>query len=691
MDAAAPALCSHCGLPLPSRPWRDQREEGSFAFCCVGCLTVSRIVGATGDAGQASWFLAKLTLAAILAGNVMLFQSLLYFASRPALGDQAWHTASWLMLVLSVAVYLLLGVPMLRVAFRAARQGRIVLELLIGTGALAAIGASAFETFRGGDRTYYDSGTMVLVFVVLGQYLDARARQRASEALPPVLEQARRPARVERDGEEREVRPELVKRGERVRVRAGEEIPVDGRVLEGSSGVHEPALTGEAFPRRVQVADYVHAGSLAVDGTLTLEASGESDTLARRIERWTREARARRAPLEIAADRFVAWFIPAVALVAAASALGWGMLGHAWAKGGLAALSVLVVACPCALGIATPMATTIAVSRAAARGVLLRSGAVLEALARVRRVAFDKTGTLTRGHPQVVGARLAEADSLAESEAWGLAASVAAGVDHPFSRAIVEAARARGAEVRPAREVRAIPGAGARGSVGGHEVLLGSDGLLAERGVSNAGLDHEVGSRDASHVGVAVDGRLVARLTLEDPPRPEAREVVERLRGMGVSSSVLSGDSPAAVAALREEVGLDGRGGLGPREKPEQVRALRQAGGPVAMVGDGMNDGPALAAADVGIAFGAASDLARQAADVAMLREDLRELPRLLALSRRTTRIVKQNLGWALGYNAVGIVLGALGLLRPVLAAAAMVLSSLLVVGNSLRLRRDPS
>ena len=680
-------ICAHCRLPLPARSYREEADGRVLQFCCFGCLTVFRLVGSSGEAGRAGWFLAKLGLAAVLSGNVMMFQSLLYFGSLDTLGEDALRTASGIMLALSVAVYLLLGVPMLRVAFRAARQGRLVLETLIAFGAMAAIGASAVETVRGGRRLYYDSGTMVLVFVVLGQYLDARSRQRAAEALSPAVERERPKVRVDRTDGAGSVSPDDVRRGERVRVRAGEEIPVDGRVLEGASDVHEPALTGESAPRLVEAGDTVYAGSVAVDGALVIEASGESETLARRIERWTEEARRRRAPVEIAADRFVSRFIPAVALIAAASWLGWGLLLGRWAEGGISALSVLVVACPCALGIATPMATTIAIARAAGRGTLLRSGAALEALDGVRTVAFDKTGTITRGRAVVRLVRLQPGTASTESEVLGLAAAIETAVDHPFARAIVSHARDRRVDIPEARQTRAIAGGGAEGFVGEHSVLLGSRTLLVREHVARA---EELAKDDSrSVVGVAVDGRLVGEIELEDSVRPEAREAILAIRRLGVHSALLSGDRVGTVLRVANEVGIDdARGDLVPEAKIDALSRFRRARSGAAMVGDGINDAPALAAADVGIAFGAAAGLARQTADVVILREDLREIPRLLALGRRTMRIVRQNLVWAFGYNAIGILLAAFGFLRPVVAAAAMVLSSLFVVGNSLRLQR---
>ncbi len=660
-------------------------EGRTLGFCCYGCLTVFRLVGAAGESGRAGWFLAKLGLAAVLSGNIMMFQSLLYFGSLDALGSDALRTSSWLMLAMAAAVYLLLGVPMLRAAYRSARNGQIVLETLIALGALAAIGASAVETIRGGRHLYYDSGTMVLVFVVLGQYLDARAREKATAVLAPTIQAARAPARVLDAGRERSVEPQRVRRGDRVAVRVGEEIPVDGRVLEGNSDVSEPALTGEASPRLVVPGDAVFAGSVAIDGALLVEAAGESETLACRVERWTREARNRRAPIEITADRFVARFVPAVAAIAMVSALAWGIGAGDWARGGLAALAVLVVACPCALGIATPMATTMAISMAARRGTLLRSGAVLEAVAGARRAAFDKTGTITTGRPVVRSLRVDPDATIAEEDVLRYAAAVEAEVDHPFARAIAAFAASRGVPRAEARDVRAVAGGGASGTVERRRVLLGNRSLLSREGVSGVERDTELAPEKG--IVMAVDGRVVALFQIGDPVRPEARAAVEQLQALGVATVLLSGDRGAAVERAADEAAIDEAfGELDPREKLEALKT--HSGDAAMMIGDGVNDAPALAASAAGIAFGPSSGLAKQSADAVILREDLREIPRLVVLARRTMRVVRQNLFWAFGYNSLGVLAAALGLLRPVVAAGAMVVSSLFVVGNSLRLQR---
>jgi heavy metal translocating P-type ATPase len=688
MEPVATETCLHCRLPLPSRPLREEVDGVSAGFCCIGCITVFHLVGSGGESGAASWLLAKLGLAAILSGNVMMFQSLLYFGSIQSLGADVLRTASWIMLGLSAAVYLLLGVPMLRLALRAARSGRLVLESLIALGSFGAIVASAVETFRGGTNVYYDSGTMVLVLVVLGQYLEARARQRAADALRSEASRTVRLARVVRDHTAVQVPPSEVHPDEQVEVRAGEEIPVDGRVLEGLSRVHEPALTGESMPRLARPGDWVHAGAIALDGALRVQASGESETLAARIARWSARAIQERAPTELLADRYVARFIPAVVAVAILSFAGLGLAWGRWNEAALAALSVVVVSCPCALGIATPMATTIAIGRAAERGVLFRSGKALESLSRVRAVAFDKTGTLTCGRPAVRGIELREGISFDERRLCSYAASVARLVDHPLTKAIEELAPAGNADSPSASAGRSIAGGGIEARVDGHRVLLGSLALLRAEGVA-ADTAAEPEDDDASHVHVAIDGRWAATIHLEDALRPEAAEAIAAIRALGLFATALSGDRPQVVRLVTRELGLDAaEGGLRPDEKPREIERLRDQHGPVAMVGDGINDAPALAAADVGIAFGPAADLARNTADVVVVRSDLHEIARGIRLARRTMRIVRQNLAWAFAYNGVAIAMAALGMVRPIVAATAMVASSLFVVGNSSRLAR---
>jgi len=675
--------CAHCRLPLPPRPHRQTVGPDVLLFCCVGCVLVFRVMGSAGEGGRADWFLAKLGLAALLSGNIMMFQSLTYFGTLDALGPQVVRTSSWIMFFCSLAVFALLGVPMLRIALSGLFRGRLTLETLIGFGTLAAIGFSAAQTLRGGHHLYYDSGTMVLVFVTLGQYLDAESRRRALALLSPTMSRTRRRARLFREAVEVLVSPGSVASGEIVHVRAGEEIPVDGTVVAGSADVTEPLLTGEWRPRCVAAGDSVNAGSTAVDGALQIRANGSAETLADRVARFAQDARDHRAPTEAVVDRVVSIFIPAVALLAIGSCCWWGLAGE-WERGFQAALAVLVVACPCALGIATPMATTIALSIATARGSLIRSGSVLETLSRLRVVAFDKTGTVTAGRPRIVDYRQPP-DAIAEAESLRLAAGVEQEVSHPFARAVVAAVLARGQSVPAAADVHVWAGGGVQGRVEGRRVAVGKRSWLAAGGVELPAASAADGECSAA---IAIDGHLAGELVLDDPCRPEALDTMRTLARMGVSCHLLSGDRREVVARVAGTIGLtEFAGELSPIEKPLRIRALR-AWGPVAMVGDGVNDAPALGAADAGIAFGPAADLAKETADVVILREDLLEIPGLLGLARRTMRIVRQNLVWAFAYNAVALVIAACGLLRPVVAAAAMVLSSVCVVHNSMRLSR---
>ncbi len=673
---AGMALCSHCSLPLPGRPIEDETDGQRLAFCCVGCRTVFRIVGRRG--GESGWYLAKLGLAVILSGSIMMFQLLLYLDSYRDLGTDILRTTSWIMLGLSAATYLLVGLPMLLSAWAEARRGRIGLDLLISLGSLAVILASARETIRGTYRTYYDSGTMILVLVTLGSYLDAKSREKATRAIRATAVSMRRPARVRHGDEEIEVAPESVAVGDLVAVRAGEEIPTDGIVTEGLSDVEEAAFSGEPLPRRVVAGDRVFAGSVALDGALWIESSGVSEALAERLRRLAEEARGRRAPIAIAADRASTVFIPIVLAIALATLLIRGLVLHQWTVGGLSALAVLVVACPCALGLATPLATTIALSRLAASGTLVRGGRALETLAKVRLAVFDKTGTLTLGRP------LVESDDLS-AEDFGAAAAVERGVSHPLATAIVAEAGRRGVTVPRAREVVAVAGGGAQGTVGDVRYRIGSSSWIESHGV----LLPQGEQQPAHSVWVMAGERLAGNFRFTDPVRREAAAALADLRRAGIATVLLSGSRHEDARAGGREAGFDVVwGGQSPAAKAAWIEEARRSGrGPVAMIGDGVNDAVALSAADVGIAFGGAADLSRERADISILRDDLVQVANLFVLARRTLVTVKVNLLWAFGYNLAGVALAAFGLLTPVVAASAMVLSSLFVVGNSMRLQ----
>jgi Cu+-exporting ATPase len=482
-------------------------------------------------------------------------------------------------------------------------------------------------------------------------------------------------------------------------------VPVDGVVLEGASLVDESWLTGESTPVARGPGDAVLAGTRNGHGSFVLRVDKVADdTALAAIVRRVEEAHAHKAPVQRLADRVAAWFVPAVLLVSAVTFVGWARLAPEPGLGTALrqAIAVLVVACPCALGLATPTAVLVGITRAAERGVLVRGGRALEALQRVTTVVFDKTGTLTAGTPEVVEviARDGDVDGLLR-----LAAAVERASEHPLAAAVVARAAALGLQLPPVEAVEAHPGGGVEARVGGAAVALGSARWLRDRGVAPDALDalvdraEAVARQGATPVLVAVDGVARGLLAIADPPRADAADAVAALRSSGLDVWILSGDLPAVADAVGRAVGVEPArvlGGLRPDEKVERIAALRAGGAVVAMVGDGVNDAPALASADVGIALGTGTDVAVAASDVTLVGARLGGVVEALGLSRRTMRIVRQNLAWAFGYNAVLIPL-ATGVLQPVLGvrlsplacAVAMSLSSVTVVLNALRLRHD--
>jgi Cu+-exporting ATPase len=542
---------------------------------------------------------------------------------------------------------------------------------------------------------------MIVLLVLLGQVLELRARQKTGAALSALLDLApRKAARIEADGSEAEIELAQVRRGDLLRVRPGEKVPVDGVVTEGRGSVDESMLTGESMPVDKAPGSTLIGGT--VNGTsafvLRAENVGEATLLAQ-IVRTVSEAQRSRAPVQALADRISAWFVPAVVGIALLAAVVWALVGPeprlAFAL--VVAVSTLIIACPCALGLATPMSMTVAMGRGAQSGLLFRSAAALESLEQVDTIVFDKTGTLTRGRPEV--AAVIPVEGVPEAELLRIAASLEQASEHPLGQAIVREALARGLRLGRSYGFEAFPGAGAAGVVQLRKVLVGNEALLRYEGVDPGSLTREAGhlhEHGQTAVFVALDGVPIGLLALADPLKEEAWEVVKSLQREGLRVILVSGDHATTARTVAANAGIgEAHGGVDPAGKAEFVAELRAAGRKVAMVGDGVNDAPALAAADVGIAMGAGTDVAQQTAQVVLVSGDLRGLARALRLSERAMGNVRQNLLFAFGYNALGVPVAAgvlyplLGwLLSPAIAAAAMSLSSVSVIANALRLRR---
>jgi heavy metal translocating P-type ATPase len=676
--------CAHCALPLGVRPVTAAVGGERQRFCCYGCVLALQVTRARGDAGAAATILVRLGLAVFFAMNVMMvsmpsYVPYVYGASAQTDGP-LFQVMRVLAAVLAAPVLLLLGGPIVASAWASARRGQLSADGLIVTGTFAAYALSIANTASGRPAVYFDTGAMLLVLVTLGRYLEASAKAEAGAAVRARLApMPARATRLEPDGRDATVAPETLAVGDVVRVAPGQAFPTDGRVLEGAGGVDEATLTGENRPVPKAPGTMVAGGTCSVDGVFVVQVTAPvAASAAARVADLMARARADRAPAERLADQVTRALVPAVALVALASGVFWTARSGIDA-GILSALAVLVVACPCALGIATPVAVWTGLAESARRGVVVRSAAALERAAAIDQVLLDKTGTLTLRTPRVVA--LDGADEASRNEALRVAAALEAGLQHPFARAILDAWDERGAAAAPrAHDVRLIPGRGVCGVVEGREVVIGDGRVVAEAGAPCA--EDETGPGTVLYV--VRERRVLGRLRLVEAARPDAAAAVAALRRQGVRVGLVSGDRTAA-AVVPEIIGVeDALLGLTPEEKLRHVRAL---GGDVAMVGDGVNDAPALAAAGLGIAVAGASDLARVTADVAVLADDLQRVPSLLAYARRVRAVVRQNLFWAFGYNAVAVALAAAGALTPLVASVAMLASSLAVVANARRLR----
>ncbi len=613
------------------------------------------------------------------------------------LWGEHWMLPGWLQWLLATPVQFWAGARFYRHGWAALRAGSGNMDLLVALGTSAAYGLSVWTLWahaghEGGPHLYFEASAAVITLVLLGKWLEARAKRQTTEAIRAL--QALRPetARVLRDGTERLLPIAELVRGDLVVVRPGERLPVDGVIASGSSHVDESLLTGESLPVARGPGERVIGGALNGEGLLTVQATalGAESTLAR-IVRLVETAQAAKAPIQQTVDKVSAVFVPVVIAIAAVTLLGWGLASGDWSVATLNAVAVLVIACPCALGLATPAALMAGTGVAARHGILVKDAAALEAAHSLRVVAFDKTGTLTVGRPTL--AELRPADGVSRDEALALAAALQAGSEHPLARAVRQAA---GGDVPVASEVQAVAGRGIAGRVGPRTLKLGSTRWMRELGVDLAPLQSAADAQAAQGRTVswlaATEGAptLLALLAFGDELKPDARHAIDRLHALGLRTVLVSGDHRAAAASVAERLGIDDvRAEVLPADKAAVIAGLRHdAGGVVAMVGDGLNDAPALAAADVGIAMGEGTDVAMHAAGITLMRGEPSLVADAIHISRRTTHKIHQNLFWAFVYNVVGIPLAAFGLLNPVVAGAAMALSSVSVLGNALLLKR---
>jgi len=721
-----PGDCPDCGMALEPETPQTARVE----YTCP--MHPEVVQDGPGDCPKCGMALEPRTVAADSGPNpelldmtrrfwvgVALSVPLLILAMGdmlPGLDFQGWLGASvfnWTQFVLATPVVLWAGWPFFVRGWKSLHGFNLNMFTLIalGTGVAYLFSLVSLllpgilpESIRGAGGqvpVYFESAAVIVTLVLLGQVLELRARERTSGALKALLNLAPPTARRLRDdGEEEEVDLARVAVGDRLRVRPGDKVPVDGTIEDGHSTLDESMLTGEAAPVAKAAGDSVTGGTVNQSGSFIMRTRHiGSDTLLSRIVQMVAAAQRSRAPIQGLADRVAAWFVPTVVLVAVISFIVWLLAGPmpplSYAL--LAAVSVLIIACPCALGLATPMSIMVGVGRGANVGVLIKDAEGLETLGGVDTLVIDKTGTLTEGQPRLVG--IEPAGNGSKEELLRLAAAVEAGSEHPLAAAIVAGANEQGIKPEAATDFAAVTGQGVRATVAGQRVLIGNRRLLDEAGIDCAELDKRADERRGEGqtvMLVAIDGQAAGLLAVADPIKETTPEAVRILRDEGLRLIMLTGDNAHTAQAVANQLGLDEvHAGVLPEDKHATVQRLQQEGHIVAMAGDGVNDAPALAQADVGIAMGTGSDVALESAGVTLVKGDLRAIAKARLLSRQTLRNIRQNLFFAFFYNSVGIPIAAgvlyplLGwLLNPMFAAAAMSLSSVSVIGNALRLRR---
>ncbi|MDP4603055.1 MAG: heavy metal translocating P-type ATPase [Solirubrobacteraceae bacterium] len=627
----------------------------------------------------------RLAVSAALSVPIALISAIM------ALHFSGWE---WVVMALTIPVVLWGGWTFHATALKAARHRHANMDTLISIGTLAALIWSVVAVLDGGADLYFETAAVVTTFVLGGRFLEARAKRRAGSALKALLELGAREATlIDADGRERLIPAEELQVDDRFVVRPGEKIATDGTVEDGRSSIDESMLTGESLPVTAGPGDHVAGATVNLSGRLVVQATRiGADTEVAQIARLVEAAQTGKAPVQRLADRISAIFVPVVIVIALLTLAAWLIVDGNASSAFTAAVAVLIIACPCALGLATPTALMVGTGRGAQLGMIIRGPEVLESTRRVDTIVLDKTGTVTTGKLQPAG--MTTTSAIDEASAWRLIGALEAASEHPVARTIAaEAASRQEAQLPAVAEFENHEGLGVQGTVEGRAVVVGRPALLESTGIllppELAAAMDEAQAYGQTAVAAAVDGVAVAVLAVSDTVKPGAEEAITRLRALGLRPILLTGDNQRAAAAVALQVGIsDVVAEVLPAEKAEEVERLQAEGAVVAMAGDGVNDAPALALADLGIAMGTGTDVAIEASDLTIVSGDLRRAPDAISLSRATLRTIKQNLGWAFGYNVAAIPLAAAGLLDPMIAGLAMALSSVSVVANALRLRR---
>lgn len=679
--------CYQCGLPLPKKPLLENPSIKEASYCCYGCRLTSEITGEKGEEGEALWILLRLGISTFFAMNVMILSFTGYIYP---FGEDTTFVINYIELALSTPIMFLLGLPILKSSAKGIINKALNMDTLIVIGTLSSFLLSLYSTIKGVGTVYFDTASMLLVLVTVGRLIEANAKAQSTKAIKGLLELSPKEATVIRNGKQERVVAESLKKEDIIKVIPGENFAVDGEVIEGESSVDESMLTGESKTVFKEKGSLVFSGTTNIDGLLMINAThvGEEVVLSRFLK-ILQDARKGRAPIERRADRISSIFIPVAIGISALTFIFW------LSKSGIDSaimnsLSVLLISCPCTLGIATPMAIWIALGRAAKEGILIRTGETLEKLSRIRRIFFDKTGTITQRSLILSTVFLDPSSEISESDLITFASSLESASDHPIAKGLNNFASKNGYSLIPTNDLKTYPGLGIQGKLNGTRIYIGNvrfceRNLIRRSECINSKLN-ELESKGMTVILCGWDKKVNGILGFSEELREGAVDTISKLRNFGLDILILTGDNKYSAMAVARILGVEVKSELNPEDKVEEIKSSKN--GFSVMVGDGINDAPALNASDVGIALGCGMDLTRESADVSLLGDDLGKIPWVLKLAGKTLRKIKENLFWAFIYNIAGIGLAVSGILQPIWAAVVMMLSSLFVLANSLRLQK---
>ncbi len=681
--------CFQCGIPITGKPVQYKIDGEVKDFCCFGCYLIYKTTGLRGDEGTALAFLGRFGFGYFLAMLVFMLSTYIYGFHMTPDDPQAQMFVGfikWVIVILATPVMLILGIPILR---NALSGGKINLntDTLIAIGAFSAYFLSLYSVFTGGHSFYFETATMILVLVTFGRYLETSSRAKASNFMKELLKLSPEKAIVIRDGKEVEVPKDDIKVGDIVKILPGTKIPADGVVIEGQGHVDESLLTGETKPVLKKVGDELFTGTTNIDGSFKIKVHKPSEdwTLNRFIS-LMKEIRNTKAPINRITDTIAAWFLPVVVSIALGAFIYWYM-NEGFEKALIVSMSVLLISCPCAFSIGAPLALWIGLGEAMREGIIIRGADVLEKLSTVKQVFFDKTGTITERN-MVVSEYDFDGEDVLE-----LACSIEKNSEHPLAKSFVSFAVQKGAVCdREAEFFKVHFGKGVEGVVDGKKIFIGSKSFMDELGIEIPDRYKEAEKRAEKNgeipVFIAVDNKIRGIVTFAQKIKEEAPKAINALKKMKIGVSVLTGDTPYFAKVLKEKLGIeDVRAGLLPEDKLKAIKEEKKKGITVSMVGDGINDAPALVEADIGIAMGCGTDLTRESANISLLSDDLRKIPLMILLARKVKKVIYTNMFWAFIYNIIGIGLAVMGKLSPIFAALAMVLSSAFVIANSIRVK----